>query len=330
MLAAIMLVACEKQIDIDVEDMESQVVVKAQNEVGTPLSMSLTYSRPAYGSYYIRYGEDYFTKITNATVTLSVNGAATETATSNDGTYSFAHIPQPGEVLELSIAVPGRDKVTATAMVPTQPNISNIDTSYSYNGDYSYYYLQQNISFTLSDPSAHDDYYSVRLREVDTVVYIHRDDDGNTTGTDTTYEEYYRFFECTDYLLVSNVGVDLDDPTSARTFSGTEMLFTDATINGMSHNIKIKDLNDRYWENIYDEKSYDSTAIHSHLYLEVTSLSRDLYLYRQTMNSYSDDELLGFFSEPVQVHSNIKGGIGIFGVSSKSTFFIPSRPVTSY
>lgn len=331
LLAAVLLLsACEKQIDIDIEDTESLVVVKASNEAGSPLTVDLTYSRPAFGSFYIYYNEDYFTKITNATVSLTVDGGATMTAARDGGIYTFSHIPQPGEELKLSIAVPGRDEVSATATVPLRPDISNVDTSYSASG-YDYYSpMQVNVSFTLNDPSATDDYYAIRLREIDTVIYIERDDDGNITSRDSSIEEYYRFFECTDYLLVNNNGIDIDDPTAARTFSGTEMLFTDATINGMSHDIKLKGLYDRYWDYKDSPKPSDSTAVNYGLYLEVTSLSRDLYLYRQTMNSYSDDELLGFFSEPVQVHSNIEGGIGIFGVCSKVVYRIPLNPANIY
>ena len=93
LMAACMLTACEKQIDIDIENQESQVVVQGRNEVGNPLSVDLTYSRPLFGNYYVYYGDDYFPRVTNATVTLSVDGGTTETATQNNGTYTFSHIP---------------------------------------------------------------------------------------------------------------------------------------------------------------------------------------------------------------------------------------------
>lgn len=326
LMAACMLAACEKQIDIDIENQESKVVVQGRNEVGNPLSVDLTYSRPVFGNYYVYYGDDYFPRVTNATVTLSVDGGTTETATHNNGTYTFSHIPQSGEVLNLSISVPGRDEITATATVPQNPSISNIDTSYSNDMVYDYYAaLQVNIAFTLNDQAATDDYYSIRLREVDTIIYIERDNAGNTVSQDTSIEEYYRFFECTDYLLVNNNEIDIDDPTASRTFSGTDMLFTDATINGMSHNVKLTVQYDYYWDDNNYYKSSDTSIFRYGLYMDVTALSRDLYLYRQTMNNYNDDELLSFFSEPVQIHSNINGGIGIFGVSSKTTKRIPIR-----
>ncbi len=329
LIAAAMLAACEKQIDIDIEDQESKVVVNAQGAEGSPLSVDLTYSRPVYGVFYVRYDEDYFQKVTNATVSLTVDGGAAETATRNGGTYSFSHIPQPGEELALSISVPGHDEITATTTVPQQPSVTDIDTSYD-NHNYDYYTtLQMNINFTLNDQASTDDYYSIRLRREDTVIYIERDNMGNIVVQDTDISQYYQFFNCTDYLLVNNTSIDIDDPTASRTYSGTEMLFTDATINGMGHNIKLE-LSDNYGYDDYYYKATDTTIYYSGLYLEVTALSRDLYLYHQTMNSYNEDELLSFFSEPVQIHSNIDGGIGIFGISSKTTIQIPQRPTSLY
>ena len=61
------------------------------------------------------------------------------------------------------------------------------------------------------------------------------------------------------------------------------------------------------------------TEYHARVILEATGLTRDLYLFRRTLDSYSYDDLLGTFTEPVQIHSNINGGIGIFGVGVLQT-----------
>ncbi len=325
--AVVLLAACEKQIDIDIENQESKVVVMAKGMEGSPLAVDLTYSRPIFGSFYIRYDEDYFTKITNATVKLTVGGGATETATLNGGSYTFAHIPQPGEELKLTISVPGRDEVSATTTVPPMPVVSDIDTSYDSesNGYYDYDFyrpLYSSVHFTITDPAASADFYAVRLHQVANTVVTQYDSTGNIISQDTSVDDNYMWFSCTDYLLVNNTGlesiVDVDDPTASRTFNGTEMLFTDATINGQSHRISITPeygFSFSYPDVEADSIEYRTTVTH---YLEVTALTRDMYLYRQTMNSYNDDEILSFFSEPTQIHSNINGGIGIFGVSTRS------------
>lgn len=323
--AALLLTACEKQIDIDIENSESMVVVKASNEAGSPMVVDLTYSRPTFGSFYVRYGEDYFPKVTDATVTLCVEGGATETATRNGGTYTFAHIPQTGEELKLTVSVPGHDEVTSTATVPAMPAISAIDTS-NIGNDYEYGYyspaLNTTINFTITDPTETADFYSIRLREVASTVITQYDNNRNIISRDTSVDDNYMWFSCTDYLLVNSTDIedvlDVEDPTASSTYYGREMLFTDATINGQSHRIKITPEYGFTYEYIdYDADHVEHTTTVT-LYLEVTALTRDVYLYRQTMNNYDYDEILSFFSEPTQLHSNINGGIGIFGVSTKT------------
>lgn len=322
----LLLAACEKQIDIDIEYTEPQVVVMSQNNAGNPVSLTLSYSRPVFGTYYIRNGEDYFQQITDATATLSVNGASSITATRTGNTYSFAYTPQPNDQLNLSIAVPGHKAVTATATVPHTPSLTNVNfrregTSMRYES----YFDSSTVSFTLTDNNATTDYYSIRLRCIDTAVLVKRNYYDSILGYDTVYHDRYLNFECVDYLIVhtSDLGSlvgDLD-PVSTSTYYGDELLFTDAEINGLSHTIKLSPSSYHY-NDYYEEEYYyygEMTEYHAQVILEVTNLTRDLYLFRQTVDSYSYDDLLGTFTEPVQIHSNIDGGIGIFGVGILQT-----------
>lgn len=325
----LLLAACEKQIDIDIEYTEPQVVVMSQNNAGDPVSLTLTYSRPVYGTYYIRNGEDYFQQITDATATLSVNGASAITATRTGNTYTFAYTPQPDDQLNLSIAVPGHEAVTATATVPHTPSLTNVNFRREGTSmHYETYFDSSTVSFTLTDNNATTDYYSIRLRCIDTAVLVKRNYYDSILGYDTVYHDRYLNFECVDYLIVHNSDLgslvgDLD-PVSTSTYYGDELLFTDAEINGLSHTIKLSPSSYHY-NDYYEEEYYyygEMTEYHARLILEVTNLTRDLYLFRQTVDSYSYDDLLGTFTEPVQIHSNIDGGIGIFGVCVKqsSTF----------
>lgn len=319
-MAAMLAAGCEKEIKVDVDAQDARVVVQGENIVGQPLAFNLTYSRPTFSTFYVRDGEDYFPRITDATLTLSVDGGAAMTASRDGGTYTFAHTPQPGEVLSLGIAVPGRQPLSSTATVPYEPVVSDIDTSTSVRATDYYTAIYFNISFTLNDRATSDDYYSVRILRVDSTFHTVRDTAGNITAQDTSTSSNYRYFNCTDYLLVSNAEIDLEDPTATSTFSGYEMLFTDASINGTNHTIRLEteEWNDYYIDEYKADRSgTDSFAIRTTYYLVTTAYSRDHYLYRQTRNSYSNDELLSLISEPVQIHSNIEGGIGIFGVSAR-------------
>ena len=329
-----LLAACEKQIDIDIDDLEPLVVVRAQNETDMPLSVNLTYSRPMFGSFYVDYDDDYFPKVTDATVTLSVNGGTVETATRDGGTYTFTHLPQPGEELSLNIEVPGKEAITATATVPLLPQVGEITLQtrtepLDIDGNTS---VDLSLFVPLIDRGGTADFYSIVMYRCDTVCYTYYDSTGAACYYDTLVDGQ-QYFECQDQLIVNQMNIEDAFEGTIPTFVGSEMLFNDALIDGTTHSIELMTYvylggynaegrwfrtGDGYWiESPYGSFTY---VVHSTFYVEVYALSRDLYLYRQSMNSYNDDELLSFFSEPVQIHSNVDGGIGIFGVSSKKTF----------
>ncbi|MBO4741668.1 MAG: DUF4249 family protein, partial [Bacteroidales bacterium] len=52
-------------------------------------------------------------------------------------------------------------------------------------------------------------------------------------------------------------------------------------------------------------------------YVEVVSISESLYKYLSTLNNYYDSQN-NPFTEPVQVFTNIRGGLGIFGTRNKN------------
>ena len=314
----IFLVSCEKEIEISLEDQQQKVVVQSStNSVDQPVSLTLTYSRPIFGDHYYNTYEYYgFPTIDNADVTLEIDGGAALTAMREGNTYTFAHIPQAGERLDLRVSVPGGATVTSTATVPQKPDVTSVSIDVD-NTDEYYGYSTLHLRFTLNDHAAEGNYYSVRIKEIDTIIHTYHN--GETIVHDTIPSEGYQYFSCTDYMLVSSNNIDdmfdqFEDPEALNTYHGTEFLFSDANINGQHHTLELQVDNielpyiyngdDGLWETFF---SYT---------LEVTALTKDLYLYRKTINS-SGDDLMEIIGEPVQIHGNIDGGIGIFGVSNK-------------
>ena len=327
-VAVLALAACEKQIDIDIEDQQQMIVANAQGVAGEPLELSLTYSRPMFGSFYVAFDESYFPAISDATVSLRVNGGGTITASHIGGNYSFPHTPQPGEELELTIAVPGREPLVTTTSVPQEPLVDEIrvgerESSPDIDNNTSVDYT---VTIPLTDRGGTTDYYSIKMYIHDTAFYTYYDNNGAAYAHDTMADNR-DWFECQDQLIVS--GINIDDAlegVAVPTFYGSEMLFNDALIDGTTHSIDLQtDLNLGYlrYNGGYINGEYNPNftyTVRGTIYVEVSSLSRDHYLYLQTMDSYDYDELMGLFSEPVQIHSNIDGGIGIFAVKAKKTF----------
>lgn len=319
-----LLAACEKQIDIDVDARQPEVVVRALGETGEPLAVRLTYSRPVFGTFYVPNGEGYFKEIADATVSLSVDGSPHSGVNVDGGNYTFAYQPQAGDHLVLSVAVPGHKTVTAEAVVPHKPAVSGIGVSH--NTDQDRGIRNNTIAFTLADPASSTDYYSVRLRCHETSIYTKYDADSNIVWTDTTRNEYYCDFKCTDYTVISSTGIDVidpEDPDAANTYVGDEMLFSDANINGNQHQFKLEPYGYYEYEDYDNYYGYDTIERYMNsrdYYLEVSAISRDTYMYLQSVDAYDYDEVLSLFSEPVQIHSNVSGGIGIFGIRTKVSF----------
>ncbi|MBR9859762.1 DUF4249 domain-containing protein [bacterium] len=64
---------------------------------------------------------------------------------------------------------------------------------------------------------------------------------------------------------------------------------------------------------------YDNTL---DFYMVLQSISRDLYLYNRSMNSYANFTFDpdNPFTEPTIIHTNIEGGLGVFGSSNQKVF----------
>ena len=321
---ALGLASCEKQINVDVEAQQRRVVVKALGEEGAPLTVKLTYSRPVFSTYYVADGDRLFEEITGATLKLTVNGSTPVAATDDgQGYYSFAYIPQAGDRLLLTVEVAGEEPISAEAEVPQPPQVDGVAME---EGPV--------VRFTLTDRAPTLDNYAVRVRRTDTTFWSLIDTNGNITDRDTSWSSRYVTFKCTDYQLYVNVGdiYDIDDPESANTYWGDEFFFSDANISGQSHTVSLE-LQEGWYSSYGDDSDYrphfDDSLHHwtdtmqTTYRLEVSALARDHYLYLQTLDAYDDDPLTGLFSEPVQIHSNISGGIGIFGIRTRQVHTVP-------
>lgn len=283
-VAAILLASCEKEIPINFDQQEPHVVVKAEGTVGQPITVNITKSRPIYGIHTVNEG---FPHVTNATVSLVVNEGSPMTATGVENNYTFSYTPVSGDRLQLRVEVPGFDPITASDVVPNEAHVGSA-TADSIMTEWGY--AEYTLRFTIDDPADEHNYYSVKVLTV--------------VENNNHYDTQYCYFSCNDILLTSNDVTDIlyNGPDMGERFGGMEMFFTDESIDGHSHEIVL---------NAIPIYSYLNGT---HYIVEVNTYSRDLYLYQKSINNSSNDveEILDFFSEPTQIHSNMDGAWGIF------------------
>ncbi len=298
-LAALVFVGCVKDLDYDFEDTDPKVVVISCVEPGLPVNLRITYSR-----FFLSTAP--FRTVDNAVVKLQVNGAETDAEVYYlNERYVVDYRPQPGDRLDLSVQVPGHGTVSASTVVPTPADVSNIRTSKQVNEDGDTTCI---LHFNLQDPADEDNYYFVRIRSYEEL-----------NGRRSSYFNYLPFY-CSDPLIVENADVvDIIDGIEGgnpNEWKGRQLYFLDGNIAGRNHEMEIS---------FKAAKNYSTD--HNYAYqMEITTLTRDRYLYEVTTDLYSGDELEAIFSDPVQIHHNIDGGIGIFAARNTMLVDIPQHP----
>lgn len=301
LVAALLVAGCEKEIPLDADGIEPKVVVNGTVEEGSPLNVRLTYSRLIFGWH--DADEDYtFDVINNATMAVKVNGTEySGTLAPDSGDYQFAYIPQEGDKIDLTVKVPGHEDLTASTVVPRKPVLSDMRASQRNTGDQE---VQIDVRFKLTDPASETNYYRMRVYMYDTVVYRYADYNGDTVTEVYGGEPLRISFSCNDAAIspmgINDISID-EDVTYGTLF------FTDNALNGETHEIHMNFLqwNGGYWEK-------DDVTTHKYVEVEIVGMTRDRFLYEQSIDAAGQEDDLGLFQEPVQVHCNIEGGIGIF------------------
>lgn len=333
-MLAVLMCSCEKVVDFDPGDVSPYVVV-----VSKPVSDSLVSVYVGYSRFFL--DNRGFNGADNATVTIT-SGSNTAVGTydpdcfiqsdyyddwngyygdtTHYGGYGFMLRPNPGDTMRVSATVPGYDKiVTAQTVVPPQPQVEIvdlvIDTLDEVTGGYYYCYYSSTyyrLRFRINCNSNRE-YFSVRVL-LGEEIYL---SDTVSVWDSTQMSSYY--FTVSD-PIVNNASLEDAFDGDDGSFSGREMTFSSERFSGGAHEFTME----------FDATTYGNRDILGRpVKIEVCALSEELYRYNVTSSGYTSD-LDDLFSEPVQVYCNIKGGIGIFGASTKKIFKAPAPRVENF
>ena len=297
-LAALTLAsACTKTIEFSGKETASLPVLISQAEADCTLNARLTYSR-----FFL--DNSPFKIIDNASFHAELNGTSVSPNFThvNQGLYNSDLALHENDTLTLRVIVPDKGELTAGCRIPTRPQISDftftpevtIETYPDYqHPEIIYTNIEGKVKFKfqLHDPAGQNNCYMIRAYLVDAKLknkhFLNLQVTDNIIFDANTTDDYFDLDITTDYS------------------SGSQVLFTDERINGHNHTIS----------GSIPYLSYD--AGNETLFLEITSLSRDTYLYTVTKeNQQSGSSIMGFLSEPVRIHSNVKGGLGILGAKA--------------
>lgn len=313
--ALFLMVSCEKEIEFSGEVTEPVLVVNSFATPDSVITVKITESK-----FFLASGDD-FKRVDNAIVKLFVNGIFQEELNYvSEGVYKSLFTPSPGQSLRLEVSASGLKPIETEVVMPDKITIVKIDSTItdtdkypipggyygsSEDGKYNYdtigSYYNRNYHFTLNfkDVSEKPDFYRLVLKT-------------KLTFESGMINESYNYFDFTDIVSGKTIQSEtdiIDTETSRNQYN----VFSDELFNGNEYPLKFTYIRGvmEYFPGHESTGGDDSNPVKIELFIDLQSINKSYYLYLKTLSSFSGSD--SYFSEPVQIHSNIKGGIGILG-----------------
>jgi hypothetical protein len=288
-------VGCETTVDVDLPEHESQLVINELFAAGEAWRVSVTASRSIRDA-----GAGAFPPVEDATVEIRAggpDGRVLDTLTydaEHDVYRSFDHDtgPEQSETYAIRVSAPGFSGVAeAVGRAPAPVPLGSLSRGEAPEPE------QTEIDVQLTDPEGRDDYYTLSVYQ-------------QAVRSDTVGLQVELSFSSTSPLLQENAQEQFidDGPGEVRTTYYDGALFSDTAFEGETRRMSIRFTAD----NISDLPP----DVEKRTVVVLTSLSEDRYEYRRTLR-LSERTGENPFSEPVQIHSNVRGGLGIFAGAAR-------------
>lgn len=294
-LAVFLFTACEKEVDFNGKVTDPLVVVNSYITSDSIVSANVSESK------FFLYNKEKITGTSNAEVSVYVNGVFKEKMTYlSKGNYKGTYLPKTGEVIKLIVKVPGRNEVNCEQTVLGKVNFT-VDTT-SVAGKVEYYTSTGSSGITDTFAVNYEIKHRYKIKILDTEVeknyYRIVISKKETEESNTNFSKIY-LEDDVDPASYST------DPLGSENSTNEYNIFSDDFFNGKEIDIKCN-FTDRV--TIYTNRVVAN--IKTEYIITLQQISKDLYLYLKTRSASGGDD---FLSEPVQVHNNINGGIGVFG-----------------
>ena len=295
------LASCVKDLDFDGEQTDPLLVVNGVQQVGQPARLSVEKS-----IFFLDAGTDF--RVKDVAVDLYVNGTFKESLQVRDSIMCeiFYEINEYGEEIEvqepiyafnycegqyllcegdhLRFEVHSSEFETATIELnlPEAPTVLSFDMV----GVDS---VESGIkfSFMIDDPAGAD-YYNLKCI--------------NPNGS------MYSFYS-EDPVFVDPMGLGAEELVGESGYYGYGLynVFTDTYFNGKPYTVYFEVFSGEY---VSGEQ----------FTIEVSRVDESLYQYKKTYDAYQESDpngMIGMFSEPVQVYSNVENAVGVVCAQSK-------------
>lgn len=314
------LISCERDVEFNGEVVNPLITV---NSFVTPDSIVIAHI--SMSRFFLKDSITY-REINNAEVNLWINGVFKEKLNFDSlGTYSSYFKPTISDQIKLTVDVPQMKQVCATSCFSQAPIVLSVDTQkVLINKEILRYpsgeiqvvknHYKVNYKLKFEDNGNQQNYYRLILGIVSFKGVWNK----NSNIVDTIANQ----INFSDFDFADVVSGNLTDPLADEGTSPVGMLlsnaknryhvFSDDIFNGKTYSLQFSTNITKYIKDI----DYGSLENVKHeVYISLQSISQDYYLYLKTRSaSYAAN----YFSEPIKVHNNIEGGIGILGSYTNS------------
>lgn len=330
-LAVCVFTSCETVIEFNGEENESLMVINGYFTPDSVVKVQVTKSK-----FFLK-DDSGFDNINDATIELWVNNQLKEMLQfQGNGVYTGTYLPHEGDSIRVLASNATYKNVSCTTRIPYKVSLALGDTTSTegeiyYNTSETYYQSGEVTIDTLSYMS------TIRLN---VIVNIADPDDENFYKIDVRIRRTYD----SGNVLEGNISFDSNDlvfgsvdeeQLIGETSQSFYHEFNDELFNGKLYPLSLNvgfyktvyydDVNNP--KNPYDGGVQTNEVEKTELIVSVKSISKPYYLYMKSRNASNNE--IDIFSEPVQIYSNINGGIGILGGYTKSDliFTIPNSYV---
>lgn len=311
--------SCEKEIEFKGETTDPIVVVNCMIEADSVIKLDVSLSN------FFLDNKNHFDTIKNAEVKLFINNQLKEKLNYFEGFvdtktnyvtyrrlktgYFSTFKPTTGDSIKITVKVAGYDEITAVTQVVQDAKVVGITSSMDISQGGSYdIQVPDSTGKMITIGRNYSGYLHVKLRI---------DDPADV-------QNFYRLIVNTPY---GSTNFEHDDPVFGE---GTDQSFFEFSsynqygiFNDELFNGNVKELNFSIWRNkteIFDEYKdkykgsyYEQQEEYT---VDLQQISREAYWYLKTSSDAISNQG-NPFSEPVQIFSNIKGGLGVLGTYNK-------------
>jgi hypothetical protein len=323
-MAVLLMVSCEKEIEFKGSEVKPMMVVNGLVTPDSTIKVHLSKSK------FFLSNKEGTELIPNADIDIYINGEAKGKMQykefgeyNKSGIYTSSVRPNINDTVKLIVAnTDNIEGVQAEVVVPKQSVILSVDTAsqttqdeiYEFNGeDYvpsgKYDYTKAlTVTLTIEDPPVVENFYRLNTK-IRSLLHF----------PDTTifWEKYEYFYpESSDNPSGGLLGF-IEDFNMAR----KNYTFTDEFYDGKKIILKFETAMYSWSDDIYpgndedgggNSQPGDPDSRSKQLIVNLQSISKEMYLYFKTKES-AENVFETFFTEPVQIYSNIENGTGILG-----------------